>query len=196
MVSNTNAPVLSAEEILEGIKTWVDIESPSGDGEMVNRIVDLVEAGVGTLGSRIERTPGRDGFGDILKATTPWGGDVPGILVLSHLDTVHPMGTLEQLNPWRREGDKVYGPGIYDMKSGAYMAFYAYQHLVRSGQKTVLPITFIYVPEEEVGSPTSRELIEKEAKRNKFVLVTEPARRRIYNWTSLILQNSAPSTGR
>jgi glutamate carboxypeptidase len=81
----------------------------------------------------IERIPGRDGYGDILKIRTPWGGDRPGILVLSHLDTVHPHGTLDNQNPYRREGDKVFGPGIYDMKSGAYIAYYAYQHLVRLG---------------------------------------------------------------
>jgi glutamate carboxypeptidase len=91
----------------------------------------------------IERIPGSDGFGDILKVRTPWGGDGPRILVLSHLDTVHPQGTLDNQNPYRREGNKVFGPGIYDMKSGAYIAYYAYKHLVRLGQETPLSITFI-----------------------------------------------------
>src|SRR3546814_5449059 len=62
------------------------------------------------------------------------------------------------------------------MKGGAYLAYYAYRHLVRGGKQTPLPVTFLYVPEEEIGSPTSRELIEREAKKNKYVLVTEPAR--------------------
>ena len=96
--------------------------------------------------------------------------------MLSHLDTVHPHGTLDNQNPYRREGDKVFGPGIYDMKSGAYIAYYAYQHLVRLGQETPLPITFVYVPEEEVGSPTSQVMIEIEARKSKYALVTEPAR--------------------
>ena len=176
MVVKSNSPIISAEEILDGIKSWVDVESPSEDGNMVNQLVDLVEKGARKIGAKVERQAGRDGFGDILLIRTPWGEAMPGILVLSHLDTVHPKGTLEILNPWRKEGDKIYGPGIYDMKSGAYMAFYAYQHLVRSGMESPLPITFVYVPEEEVGSPTSRELIEHEAKNNKYVLVTEPAR--------------------
>ncbi len=176
MVLKSNSPIISAKEILQGIKGWVDVESPSENGCLVNKVVDLVEKAALKIGAKVERLPGRDGFGDILKARTPWGGNIPGILVLSHLDTVHPEGTIEKYNPWRKEGDKVYGPGIYDMKSGAYMAFYAYQHLVRSGQQSTLPITFIYVPEEEVGSPTSREFIEREAKKNKYVLVTEPAR--------------------
>ncbi|MEQ9560522.1 MAG: M20/M25/M40 family metallo-hydrolase, partial [Rhodospirillales bacterium] len=172
----SNEPTLDADEILAGILEWVAIESPSHDGVAVNRMVDLVEKGHAALGARIERTPGRDGFGDILVTRTPWGGDGPGILVLSHLDTVHAMGTIENELKVRREGDKVYGPGIYDMKSGAYIANHAYRHLVRAGKETPLPITFMYVPEEEIGSPTSRQMIVDLAKNNKYVLVTEPAR--------------------
>jgi len=175
-----NAPVIDGDEILEGVLRWVEIESPSHDADAVNRMVDHVEEGLAVLGLTVERTPGRDGFGDILTARTPWGGDgggdEPGILVLSHLDTVHPIGTKEGPNPIRRDGDKVYGPGIYDMKAGAYVAFYAMRHIIRSGEQTPLPVTFMYIPEEEVGSPTSRDMIVEAAKKNKYVLVTEPAR--------------------
>jgi glutamate carboxypeptidase len=172
----SNEPTLDADEILSGILEWVEIESPSHDGGAVNRVVDVVERAHAALGARIERTPGRDGFGDILITRTPWGGDGPGILVLSHLDTVHALGTIENELKVRREGDKVYGPGIYDMKSGAYIAQHAFRHLVRAGRETPLPVTFMYVPEEEIGSPTSRQRIVEEAKKNKYVLVTEPAR--------------------
>ena len=61
------------------------------------------------------------------------------------------------------------------MKSGAYLAFYAFQHLVRAGRETPLPLTFLHVPREEVGCPPSRRVIEQTARRNKLVLVTEPA---------------------
>jgi glutamate carboxypeptidase len=172
----SNEPRIDANEILQGIVEWVEIESPSHDGVAVNRMVDRVNLDMRAVNARIERTPGRDGFGDILTARTPWGGDGPGILVLSHLDTVHPLGFKDTENPIRREGDKVYGPGIYDMKGGAYVAYYALRHLVRCGRETTLPITFMYVPEEEIGSPTSRKLIEQAALANKYVLVTEPAR--------------------
>ena len=126
MSEKKNTPVIDTDEILKGIREWVNIESPSNDGESVNRQVDAVEVGAAKICAVIERIPGRDGYGDILKVRTPWGGDGPGILVLSHLDTVHPHGTLDNQNPYRREGDKVFGPGIYDMKSGAYIAYYAY----------------------------------------------------------------------
>ena len=171
-----NRPVIDTEEIVQGIQSWVRIESPTHDGDAVNRMADKVEADMRTLGARIERHPGRDGYGDILKCRTPWGGAGPGILVLAHIDTVHPLGSIETINPLRREDDVIYGPGIYDMKAGGFMAHYAYQHLVRLGQTTPLPITFLYIPEEEIGNPTSRGVIEAEALKNKYVLVAEPAR--------------------
>ena len=175
---SSNEPVIDPEEILEGIKEWVEIETPSHLGEEVNKLVDVVEKSVQALGAEVIRVPGRDGYGDILKARTSWGhpGEEKGILVLSHLDTVHPMGIIDDPLPWKREGDHVQGPGIYDMKAGAHIAYYAFQHLVRQGKSSKLPITFLYIPEEEVGSPTSQAMIEDEAKKHKYVLVTEPAR--------------------
>lgn len=174
--SPSNEPRIDAEEILSGVLEWVGIESPSHDAAAVNDMADRVQHDMAGIGAHIERMPGIDGFGDILKTRTPWGGDGPGILVLSHIDTVHPVGSIDDILPVRREEDHVYGPGIYDMKAGAYLAYYAYRHLVRMGLETPLPITFLYVPEEEVGSPTSRDIIEREALSNKYVLVTEPAR--------------------
>jgi len=174
--AKTNIAELDAEEILSGVIGWVEIESPSHDGEAVNRVADQVQKESEQMGLLIDRTPGRDGFGDILKTRTPWGGDGPGILVLSHIDTVHPIGIKDTKNQIRREGDKVYGPGIYDMKAGAYIAMHAMRHLIRQGKETPLPVTFMYIPEEEIGSPTSQDMIREEAKKNKYVLVTEPAR--------------------
>jgi len=171
-----NEPRLDTQEILDGIRRWVEIETPSDEPVHVNTLMDLVEIQYGALGARIERVPGRDGRGDHLVVRSPWGGEGPGILVLSHLDTVHPLGTLSGRLPFRVEGDAAFGPGIYDMKGGCHLAFAAYRHLVRAGRTTPLPITHLIVSDEEVGSPTSRELIEKLARNAKHVLVTEPAR--------------------
>ena len=176
MTDKQNVPELDAEEILEGILDWVNIESPSDDAAAVNRMADRVEQDLHGIGARVERIPGRDGYGDILIARSPEAGEGPGILVLSHMDTVHPVGTLEGARPVERDGDVVYGPGIYDMKGGAYIAFHALRHLVRMGQSPSLPVTILYVPEEEIGSHTSREHIERLALESKYVLVTEPAR--------------------
>ncbi len=168
-------PRFDEADMLDAIRSWVEIESPTDEASAVNRMVDLVEAGYAGLDAQVERIAGTDGFGDHLLVRSSWGGDQPGILVLSHLDTVHPIGFIERL-PFRVEGDVAFGPGIYDMKGGAYIAFHAFRELARSGQTGGLPITHLYVSDEEVGSPTSRALIEAQARKAKYVLVTEPAR--------------------
>jgi len=175
--TRSNIPTFDGDEILAGIRRWVEIETPSHDGVAVNRLVDVVQSDLTRIGAHTQRTPGRDGFGDILEARAPWGDeDEPGILILGHLDTVHPIGALATTHVFRREGDTVYGPGIYDMKAGSYLACYALQHFVREGRRTTLPVRVLYVPEEEVGSPTSRAAIEAAARKSKYVLVMEPAR--------------------
>ena len=166
---------LENERLLAGIRSWVEIESPSTDAEAVNRMVGLVEADLNDAGLETERVAGRDGFGDHLLARTPWGTNEPGIMVLGHLDTVWSMGTLD-LRPFRVEDGKAYGPGIYDMKGGAYLICEAIKTIMGSGEQPSLPISVLLVSDEEVGSPTSREVIEEEAKRAKYVLVFEPAR--------------------
>jgi glutamate carboxypeptidase len=157
------------------IRDWVEIESPTTVAAAVNRMVDHVERAYRGTGARLERIAGCNGWGDHLIARSNWGAGGPGILVLSHLDTVHPMGFIERL-PFRVEGDIAYGPGIYDMKGGAYLAFHAFREMARLGTGGPLPVTHIFTSEEEVGSPTSREIIEREARNAKYVLVTEPAR--------------------
>jgi glutamate carboxypeptidase len=85
------------------------------------------------------------------------------------------MGFIKRL-PFRVDGDVAFGPGIYDMKGGAYLAYRAFQQLCADKEQTPLGITHMYVSDEEIGSPTSRALIEAEGQKAKHVLVTEPAR--------------------
>src|SRR6476661_2900503 len=85
------------------------------------------------------------------------------------------MGFIERL-PFRIEGDSAFGPGIYDMKGGAYLAYHAFAQLCASNEHSPLGVTQLYVSDEEIGSPTSRALIEAEGRKAKYVLVTEPAR--------------------
>jgi glutamate carboxypeptidase len=164
-----------SKTILEGIRQWVEIETPTEAPEQVNRLATLVADGYRDLPATVERIAGRDGCGDHLVVRSSWGQDAPGILVLSHLDTVHPLGFIQRL-PFRIEGDSVFGPGIYDMKGGAYLAYHAFRQLCASSERSSLGITHLYVSDEEIGSPTSRALIEAEGQRAKYVLVTEPAR--------------------
>ena len=167
---------VSAREILEGIRAWVEIESQTADRDGVNRLMSKCAAEYEAAGATVERIPGTLGRGDHLRITSAWGGDGPGILVLCHLDTVHPKGTLAKDLPYRVEGDKAFGPGIYDMKGGAYIALCAYRAIAAGPTPNSLPVRFLYVSDEETGSRTSRALIEQEAERAKYVLVTEPAR--------------------
>lgn len=166
----------SAQELLSGIRTWVELESPTSAPDRVNRMMDLVSEDFGKLGSKPNRIPGTDGRGDHVGFESPWGGNEKGILVLSHLDTVHPVGTLDDGLPFRVEGDKAFGPGIYDMKGGAYIALAAYRSIVEEGGTTPLPVRFLYVSDEETSSTTSRKHIEAAGEKAKYVLVTEPCR--------------------
>ena len=167
-----------AEEIAAAIMEWVRVESPSTDPAAVNRMMDLAGETMAAMGARIERTPGRDGFGDVLMGSFSFDHPpgTPGILVLGHLDTVHPVGTLADELPVRRDGDQLFGPGALDMKGGMYLACHAVGKLLAQRTRLNLPITFMFIPDEEVGSPSTRAAIEEAAKASKYVLVPEPGR--------------------
>ncbi|HEX3690423.1 MAG TPA: M20/M25/M40 family metallo-hydrolase [Solirubrobacteraceae bacterium] len=165
------ADLFHEREMLDGIARWVEIDSPTHDADGVNRMMDAAAAVMYGLGATITRHPGRDGLGDAVLARL--GPDGPGILVLAHLDTVHPVGSANER--MRHEGDRFFGPGAYDMKGGAFVATYALGALLDDGQAPRLPVTFLFIPDEEIGSPTTRPLIEAEASRNHYVLVPEPA---------------------
>ena len=171
----TTTDPFDSRAILDGIRRWVEIETPTEAPEQVNRLATMVADGYRDLPVTIERIAGHSGCGDHLVVRSSWGQHEPGILVLSHLDTVHPMGFIERL-PFRIEGDVAFGPGIYDMKGGAYLAYHAFRQLCASGEQSPLGVTQLYVSDEEIGSPTSRALIEAEGRKAKYVLVTEPAR--------------------
>ena len=163
------------DKMLNGLKPWIECESPTHDAAAVNRMMDLAAydlAGHAT----IERIPGRMGYGGCLRARFPHPDfGKPGILIMGHMDTVHPVGTLDVL-PFKRDGDYCYGPGIQDMKGGNFASVEAIRQLISAGMQTPLPITVLFTPDEEVGTPSTRELIEAEAARNKYVLVPEPCR--------------------
>jgi glutamate carboxypeptidase len=171
----TDINPFDSRTILDGIRRWVAIETPTEAPAQVNKLADLVASGYRDLPATIERIAGHSGCGDHLVARSSWGRDAPGILVLSHLDTVHPMGFIERL-PFRIEGDSAFGPGIYDMKGGAYLAYHAFRQICADRAHAPLGVTQLYVSDEEIGSPTSRALIEQEGRKAKYVLVTEPAR--------------------
>ena len=165
-----------ADEMLHGLERWVCCESPTFDAGAVNAMMTLASGDLERAGATLRRVPGRGGFGDCVVADFPHPrrGE-PGILLMGHLDTVHPVGTLQKL-PFRREGARCWGPGILDMKGGIYAALEAVIQLSRAGAATPLPVSLLLTSDEEVGSPSTRELILETARRHRYVLVPEPGR--------------------
>src|SRR4051794_1541113 len=162
--------------MVAGLRTWVECESPTFDAAAVNRMMGLAARDLAVMGAQIEIISGRMGFGDCVRARFAHpNASEPGILIMGHMDTVHPVGTLGDL-PWRQDGTRCYGPGILDMKGGNYLALEAVRQLMRAGVRTPLPITVLFTSDEEVGSPSTRDLIEAEAARHRYVLVPEPGR--------------------
>jgi glutamate carboxypeptidase len=161
--------------ILDGIRRWVEIETPTEAPEQINKLATVVADGYRDLPATVELITGTDGRGDHLVVRSNWGQNKPGILVLSHLDTVHPMGFIKRL-PFKVDGDNAYGPGIYDMKGGAYLAYHAFKQICLHDKTSPLGITHLFVSDEEIGSPTSEALITKHGQGAKYVLVTEPGR--------------------
>jgi glutamate carboxypeptidase len=165
-----------SEAMLQGLRVWVECESPTWHAAAVERMLDLAARDMAIMGAMIDRIAGTQGFAGCVRARFPHPKQgEPGILICGHFDTVHPVGTLQRL-PWRREGNKCYGPGIFDMKGGNYLALDAIRQLARASFTTPLPITVLFTPDEEVGTPSTRDIIEAEAARNKYVLVPEPGR--------------------
>ena len=161
------------KKILSTLQDWVEVESPTFDRDAVNRMMDLCSNYLAEMGGRLERVPGKQNLGDCLRASfneTSENYNSPGILIMGHMDTVHPIGTLQKL-PFRIDGNKCFGPGIFDMKSGNLIAMEAVKMLMKEGGLPNLKITILITSDEEIGSPSTRSLIEAESLRSKYVLV-------------------------
>lgn len=172
-MDTTSLPI-DVDAMLAGLRPWIECESPTFDPAAVTRMVGIAGADLAAMGAVVEPIAGPPGLGDCLRAAFPHPrlGE-PGILILAHLDTVHPHGTLDRL-PFRRDGDRCTGPGLCDMKGGTYSAFEAVRQLQAAGIATALPVHVLLTSDEEIGTPGTRSLIEAEAKRHRAVLVPEP----------------------
>ena len=161
-------------EMLALLKRLVETESPSHDKIAVDRVGALVAEECRRLGAQIEIHP-QVGAGDLIEARFfPHfqKGKGESILLLSHMDTVFPVGTLANM-PFNEKDNKVYGPGTSDMKGGIVVALAAIA-AATEGSNLLHPITALFTSDEETGSASSRALIEKLAKEAALVLVLEP----------------------
>ncbi|UBV42313.1 M20 family metallopeptidase [Deinococcus taeanensis] len=148
------------------LRTLVDLESPSTDPVGIQHVMDVVERWARDLGAQTHALGG----GTRVFHFGVGGPDKP-VLVLTHADTVWPHGTLERM-PWRIDGERLYGPGTYDMKAGIVGLFHALRALY--GQWPRGGVTVLLSPDEEIGSPSSRAHIEAAAHQARVALVVEP----------------------
>jgi glutamate carboxypeptidase len=163
-------------EFLSAVQALVETESPSGDEVASYTVVNLLSDMGGQLGcvSSIERLAGAR-FGEHLRIRAfADDNDAAPILLLGHTDTVHPRGSV-QARPWRVDGNRIYGPGVFDMKSNCILAMEILRALDESRIKPTSPITLLLTCDEESGSPSGRALVEAEAKNARAVLVMEPS---------------------
>lgn len=159
------------EWLLEFIEALVAIESPSDDPVAVNRCGVELASRLAAIGGAVTRVSPATA-GDHLRVT--FGSGPKQILLLGHFDTVWPIGQLSRM-PLKREGGKLYGPGVFDMKAGIGLATLATRAVIEHGLLTGHRIVMVWTTDEEIGSTTSRALIEAEAAKSGAVMVFEPS---------------------
>lgn len=172
MTSLPDAAFALEPRYLDLLRTLVELESPTLGKPHVDALVTFLETHLSGHGWLTERRP-QETVGDILVAVKPDGAGEKTLL-LTHCDTVWPVGTLISM-PFRHEGDEVYGPGVLDMKAGLTTAVEAVA-LAQSSAGLRGPVTLLVTTDEELGSRFSRDLIETLAGRHDRVFVLEPGR--------------------
>ena len=153
------------------IEDLVRLESPSTDKVALDRVGAEIARLFVELGARAAPLP-QERSGDHLRIEIGRGDTQ--VLVIGHFDTVWPIGQIETM-PVRREDGRLYGPGSYDMKAGIAMTLLAARILIETNRLPSHRITMIWTSDEEVGSDTSRAILEAEARRSRAVFVLEPA---------------------
>lgn len=161
------------ERVLARVRPYVEHETPSGDVAALVALADRIEREAAAIGGRVERhdAPGAGRNLEIRFAGRE--GDAPPLVLLAHIDTVHPVGTLAE-RPFRLEDGRASGPGIYDMKTGAALLLEALALLHERGVRPRRPTIMLVTCDEEVGSYSARPLIARLAASAGAVLVPEP----------------------
>jgi glutamate carboxypeptidase len=152
------------------IETLAALESPSGDLDALGRCGAAIAHQMTEGGGRV--TTHSTSAGEHLRGE--FGAATSQVLLLGHYDTVWPVGQLARM-PVRRDGDRLYGPGVFDMKAGIVIGLLAMRALADARLTPHHRVVMLLTTDEEVGSQTSRAIIEAEARRSRAVLVLEPA---------------------
>ncbi len=156
---------------LDDLRALVDIDSGTYTPAGVLRVADYLRTSFIELGFDVEMCPGqRLGPQMIARRVVPGGAH---ILLIGHMDTVYPDGAAS-LRPFRVEGDRAFGPGVFDMKSGILVGIYALRVLAAARESPAASMTFLCNSDEEVGSPESGPLIRELARDADAAIVLEP----------------------
>jgi glutamate carboxypeptidase len=161
------------DDIVQTIRQLVEIESPSDVKQAVDRLSTILTGRFEELGGQVRLHRAKK-FGNHLQADFSGAQSTKPILLLGHMDTVYPIGTISKM-PCRIAEGRLYGPGVLDMKSGIALMLAAFKGLLSHKQKFPRPLTVLLVSDEEIGSPSSRKITESLAKKSSAVLVLEPA---------------------
>ena len=166
--------VARQHELLALTCALVETESPSGDKEGSAEVVSLLASAAGSISAvgSVEKITSEE-FGEHVQMRAFVESDGAPIVILGHTDTVHPIGAIKE-RPWRAEGNRIYGPGIFDMKANLALALEALRACEATGACPQSPVTVLFTCDEESGSPTGRALVEAAAKNARAVLVLEP----------------------
>lgn len=159
------------ERLVETLRRFVEIESPSTDKAAVDRFGAAVAGELRRLGAAVE-TDRQTAAGDHIVGR--FGNGPGGILIMCHLDTVHDIGAINANSPRAKDG-KFYGPGAIDMKASIVQTLAALRALADNDKMPSHPITALFTSDEEVGSEASRALIERLGRQSSLVLCMEPA---------------------
>jgi len=161
-------------QILDVARQLVSAESPSGDVAGSKEVVSLLAKEANTIGGVAFERISVEEYGQHLRVTAFGGAADPSpIVLLGHTDTVHPRGSLHE-RPWRVEGGKAFGPGVFDMKANCALALEVIRALLESGVSSRHPLVLLLTCDEETGSLSGRALVEAEAQKAHAVLVLEP----------------------
>jgi glutamate carboxypeptidase len=162
-------------DMLGLLRQFVSAESPSLDKAAADRCCALIAAEWRKRDARVERMAQKH-RGDHLRITYwPEKSSAQGqLLVLGHYDTVYSIGTLRKM-PFRVSASRAYGPGTFDMKAGIVQALFALETLQRLNARPRKRLVFLWTSDEEIGSESSRKLLETEARRSDAVFVLEPS---------------------
>jgi glutamate carboxypeptidase len=161
-------------EMLQTLEELTNLESPSTEKQHTDRLAAHLQQRFSRLGARsmLLSNPAYGNHVEVRWSAGP--SDAKPALLLCHLDTVWASGTLASRSFQVRD-DKAWGPGVYDMKGGIVLAEFALRALAELGLTLPRPIILLITSDEEIGSPTSRSIIEEHAHQAEYVLVLEPS---------------------